>query len=352
MEKYLSDELDSKMNGLKNLISEHAIEQVQKKSRTVCLVRVFQGGRNARQLEPVQQALAEFVKRKLIEVEYIDTDTVKMQHLTVQSIVQWLLSSDVHLIITHMHQGIMELLRWNMTDLVLELQLLYSHPGYPTGRSLEDPIFLQDKFKYIEPIKDFFEDTLKILIKNNICDDDGQAKSIKEFLERHQPCGFVLKLPFVTNRSHMQYPKDYDDIINCVNNLFLKFDKIYPYVMLQRQHKNSCEYKVVLFNGHAKYICVSQRNNNSRAFSNKKQLMEFAETAVAMLKHACPSICCEALIRVDIMISNDDKIIVNEFESLEACTYSAKRCIQDEANLNVQLTTFWKTILLKYIELP
>jgi hypothetical protein len=47
-----------------------------------------------------------------------------------------------------------------MTDLVLELQLLYSHPGYPTGRSLEDPIFLQDKFKYIEPIKDFFEDTL------------------------------------------------------------------------------------------------------------------------------------------------------------------------------------------------
>ena len=78
MEKYLSDELDSKMNGLKNLISDHAIEQVQKKSRTVCLVRVFQGGRNARQLEPVQQALAEFVKRKLIDVEYIDTDTVKM----------------------------------------------------------------------------------------------------------------------------------------------------------------------------------------------------------------------------------------------------------------------------------
>ena len=82
------------------------------------------------------------------------------------------------------------------------------------------------------------------------------------------------------------------------------------------------------------------------------QLMEFAETAVMMLKYSCPAICCEALIRVDIMISNDNKIIVNEFESLEACTYSAKSCIKDEANLNVQLTTFWKTILLKYIELP
>ena len=352
MEEFISDELNSKMNNLKSSISEHAIEQVQKKTRRLCLVRVFQGGRNARQLEPVQQALAEFERKKLIDVEYIDIDKVKTQHLTVQSIVQWLLSSDVHLIITHMHQGIMELLRWNMTDLVLELQLLYSHPGYPTGRSLEDPIFLQDKFKYIEPIKDFFEDTLKILIKNNICDDDGQAKSIKEFLERHQPCGFVLKLPFVTNRSHMQYPKDYDDIINYVNNLFRKFDTIYPYVMLQRQHKNPCEYKVVLFNGRAMYICAPQKKSNARAFSNKMQLMEFAETAVMMLKYSCPAICCEALIRVDIMISNDNKIIVNEFESLEACTYSAKSCIKDEANLNVQLTTFWKTILLKYIELP
>ena len=81
-------------------------------------MRVFQGGRNARQLEPVQQALAEFERKKLIDVEYIDIDKVKTQHLTVQSIVQWLLSSDVHLIITHMHQGIMELLGWNMIDLI------------------------------------------------------------------------------------------------------------------------------------------------------------------------------------------------------------------------------------------
>ena len=98
-----------KMNDLKSLISEHVIEQVQKKSRRVCLVRVFQGGRNARQLEPVQQALAEFERKKLIDVEYIDIDKVKTQHLTIQSIVQWLLLSDIHLIITHMHQGIMEL---------------------------------------------------------------------------------------------------------------------------------------------------------------------------------------------------------------------------------------------------
>jgi len=48
------------------------------KSRRVCLVKVFRGGRNARQLKPVQQALAEFQRKKLIDVEYIDIDTVKM----------------------------------------------------------------------------------------------------------------------------------------------------------------------------------------------------------------------------------------------------------------------------------
>jgi hypothetical protein len=64
MEECLSDEINSKMNNLKSSISEHAIEQVQKKSRRVCLVRVFQGRRNARQLEPVQQALAEFQRKK------------------------------------------------------------------------------------------------------------------------------------------------------------------------------------------------------------------------------------------------------------------------------------------------
>jgi len=84
MEECLSDELNSKMNNLKSSISEHAIEQVQKKSRRLCLVRVFQGGRNARQLEPVQQALAEFQRKKLIDVEYIDIDTVKMQHFVLR----------------------------------------------------------------------------------------------------------------------------------------------------------------------------------------------------------------------------------------------------------------------------
>ena len=57
----------------------------------------------------------------------------------------------------------------------------------------------------------------------------------------------------------MQYPKDYDDIINYVINLFRKFDTIYPHVMLKRQHKNSCEYNIVMFNGRAKYICAQQK---------------------------------------------------------------------------------------------
>ena len=37
MEKCLSDELNNKMTNLKSSISEHAIEQVQKKTRRLCL---------------------------------------------------------------------------------------------------------------------------------------------------------------------------------------------------------------------------------------------------------------------------------------------------------------------------
>ena len=37
-----------------------------------------------------QKALAEFQEKKLIDVEYIDIDTVKMSYLAIQSIVKWL----------------------------------------------------------------------------------------------------------------------------------------------------------------------------------------------------------------------------------------------------------------------
>ena len=63
-----------------------------------------------------------------------------------------------------------------------------------------------------------------------------------------------------------------------------------------------------------------------------------------MLKIRCPETCIDGLVRVDIMLSNDEnKIIVNEFESLEANFYITKFAIEEESEVKIFLTQFKAT---------
>ena len=60
-----------------------------------------------------------------------------------------------------------------------------------------------------------------------------------------------------------------------------------------------------------------------------------------MLNTRCPETCIDGLVRVDIMLSNDEnKIIVNEFESLEANFYFTK---EEESEVKVFVTQFEAT---------
>ena len=54
-------------------------------------------------------------------------------------------------------------------------------------------------------------------------------------------------------------------------------------------------------------------------------LKNLLNLAVDLLHQKCPETCTEALIRVDIMISNDNQMAVNEFESWEAGIWSKLR---------------------------
>ena len=64
---------------------------------------------------------------------------------------------------------------------------------------------------------------------------------------------------------------------------------------------------------------ASSKSSKGKVYASNEELMQFAETAVSMLKTRCPETCIDGLLRVDIMFSNDEsKMIVNEFESLEA----------------------------------
>ena len=51
----------------------------------------------------------------------------------------WLLNSDIHFIITHIHQGL-EQLGWDMVELYNEVQRLHYHNGYPNRIQLRCPI--------------------------------------------------------------------------------------------------------------------------------------------------------------------------------------------------------------------
>jgi hypothetical protein len=83
-------------------------------------------------------------------VEYICAKNIKEQHMSPADLVNWLLDSHVHFILSHVHQGIGPYLHWNMKDLENELQRLSNHFGFPKGTKLKCPIFLQDKFEYLQ----------------------------------------------------------------------------------------------------------------------------------------------------------------------------------------------------------
>ena len=106
----------------------------------------------------------------------------------------------------------------------------------------------------------------------------------------------------------------------------------------------------VVFNGEAKYIAKSAHHRGQK-FATEEELKKFAELAVSMLSARCPETCTEALLRVDIMYSNDNKMIVNEFESWDACIWGKSTDIKHELGVKKLLTEFWKTQLLKFIHI-
>jgi hypothetical protein len=63
--------------------------------------------------------------------------------------IDWLMGGDVHLIIGHTNQGV-DHLCWDMDELLEEYKRLECHHGYTRGA--QDPVFLQDKIRYLEAL--------------------------------------------------------------------------------------------------------------------------------------------------------------------------------------------------------
>jgi hypothetical protein len=81
-----------------------------------------------------------------------------------------------------------------------------------------------------------------------------------------------------------------------------------------------CILKVVCLEGEAKYVQKKKKGSKPSSFQhvNDEDVLAFATMAINELKRACPRALIDGLTRVDIFQLPDGKLVVNEFESLEA----------------------------------
>ena len=171
-------------------------------------IHVYQGANEAgHQWNPFHRATSALDMEKVVVV-YCNIKMVKDK--------RWLLDSDVHFIITHIHQGL-EQLCWNMEDLYIEVQRLYRHYGYPNGKNLTCPIWTQNKFDYLIAITKYemCNPTIKIELKaGNLMDYTVVKATIINNLQHHlEGVGYVVKTPFTTNRCNFCKAKDENAVI-------------------------------------------------------------------------------------------------------------------------------------------
>ena len=113
-------------------------------------IRVFVG-KSGYQEAPFRSAVKQLLKENPNVTCFIEYKCIGdlPKDWTPVELIDWLLDSDFHFILTHTHQSIEE---FNCNEVVYELQRLRGHSGFPQNDELGCSIFLQDKRVYIEGI--------------------------------------------------------------------------------------------------------------------------------------------------------------------------------------------------------
>ena len=146
------------------------------------IVAIFTGGLNGVQVQQFEFALSLVIQEfelyynpgKLqIVVVSISARDVSNSRMTPTQLVDKLLESDVHFILSHIHQSILDRhIGWCMDDVLTNLERLKYHAGFPSGEQLSCPVFTQDKYDYISRISGYSIPTMKILIQNRANPDE------------------------------------------------------------------------------------------------------------------------------------------------------------------------------------
>jgi len=108
------------------------------KTNSTVEIRVYQGGKGfGNQLLPFRQACEIIYSKSSFRTVFLTCADVNTFKLTELDIINWLLEGDIHFIISHIHQGIVNI---NMNKLYTEIMRLHDHPGFPNGSNLLCPV--------------------------------------------------------------------------------------------------------------------------------------------------------------------------------------------------------------------
>jgi hypothetical protein len=256
-------------------------------------------------------------------------------------LIDWFLDSEFHVILC---QGIHNQMFgvWKPIDCVEELKRLEFHSGFPSGNNLRDPVFNGNKFEYLCAASEYCNPSFKIPLNIEFKSElfHGVLENAKAFLEEFKNYegenqqGFILKAPFVQNQQgfNLFYFRTYDQLVSKVQNCFLKdaakaigklhvkTADVFPYLIIQPRMISTNESKVILWNGKAKYISVSRRGIiGSKNGTTVEALFQFVEEAWStLMKRTGGAFLGDGLSRVDCFLSAKGKLVVNEFENLDA----------------------------------
>jgi len=112
---------------------------------------------------------------------------------------------------------------------------------------------------------------------------------------------------------------------------------------------NRKEYKVVVLGGEPAYVASVAGSGNkrsadgtNRAFASNDILLEFSRLSVERFMKKVPFAITDGLFRVDIFQNRQGKLVVNEFESLDANYDGGANC---ESVTKTFLHAYWTKVI-------
>ena len=157
---------------------------------------------------------------------------------------------------------------------------------------------------------------------------------------------YILKSPFITNSKNFKsfvrsaqeaqaafrlfYRRQYVDAPECY---------IIPYFMLQEKVSDNREARLCFLDGtFSHFVVIGGKSVNSLKHYCATDLIDFASSVFLLLKDE-PTFILDGLVRIDIFEDDDERLVVNELESLDA-RYTASR--EFDAKVASFLMDYWE----------